>query len=907
MGDPRGSAWRKWDLHVHTPASLVNSYQGPSDPWESFIDALSKLPNEFKVLGINDYIFLDGYKRVLAAKEAGRLPNIDLLLPVVEVRLDKFGGSKSRLSRVNYHVIFSNTITAETIESQFLSALCSRYTLTPEFDHLRTTGRWAAVPTRQSLQDLGRMIIESVPEDRRGEFGPPLVEGFNNLCLSHDAIKDVLESHYFTGRVLTAVGKTEWADVKWNDHSIAEKKTIINGADLVFISSATPDDWERARKSLIDAGVNDRLLDCSDAHQYADAADKDRLGNCFTWIKADPTFEGLRQAVFEYPTRVQVTTNPPLEPILQVRNVRLRFPDAAELQRGETSDVFCFRGAHSLPLSPYLTCVIGGRGTGKSTLLNLMHEKLDPKSTEFFRENKLSPPGETSVDKCVSVDGIGEQRVVEFLQQNEIEQFATDHKRLTTAIFARLRKLDTEDLLRNAEADVEKTRASIETQRTRRETHHELSGRLSVAESELATQRGIVASFQDNEYQRLNGDLASRNKELQALKASKARFQALANQLTALLAQSESASVAGDSTGNAYDRRVSALIEHLRQAVDHARSDGSLEEADKREVTLGSEIKALREQMDDFLRKRGLSPESLSDVGRATERIAHLESDMKTLAARVSGVKSEIDAFVPDREAAERYVKAVESLLAPINAELKGQGSEVKPIELRYRFDMTAFSQAMIRYVADAVGRIEGRAPRPDYVESKLKELNFSGLGTLEEALERIPDDGIYGKTLREFLADGINFDLLKLEAGRRQLEVDAFGQIHVLYDDKPVENSSFGQRCTAVIVVLLLLGNTPIVIDEPEAHLDSSLIAKYLVNLIKERKKHRQIVFATHNANFVINGDAELVHCLSMDDRKVTKVVSTTIENLEHRELLLALEGGQRAFEQRERRYGMA
>jgi energy-coupling factor transporter ATP-binding protein EcfA2 len=118
------------------------------------------------------------------------------------------------------------------------------------------------------------------------------------------------------------------------------------------------------------------------------------------------------------------------------------------------------------------------------------------------------------------------------------------------------------------------------------------------------------------------------------------------------------------------------------------------------------------------------------------------------------------------------------------------------------------------------------------------------------------------------------------------------------------VENSSFGQRCTAVIVVLLLLGNMPIVIDEPEAHLDSSLIAKYLVDLIKSRKQHRQIIFATHNANFVINGDAELIHTMSMDESKVTKIVSTTIENLDNRVFSSPWRAVRRAFHQREQRY---
>jgi len=270
MNDEKGSIWRKWDLHVHTPDSLINSYGG-ADAWEKFIDALEALPAELKVLGINDYIFLDGYKKVIAAKANGRLPNIDLLLPVIELRLDKFGGSKSNLSKVNYHIIFSNEIAPETIESQFLSALCSKYCLTPEFDELRTSGKWAAIPTRQSIEDLGSLIIKSVPADEKAKYSAPIIEGFNNLCLSLNNIQDVLKSHYFAGKTITAVGKTEWSDIKWNDQSIADKKTIINGVDLVFISSVTPADWAKAQKSLTDARVNDRLLDCSDAHQYADS------------------------------------------------------------------------------------------------------------------------------------------------------------------------------------------------------------------------------------------------------------------------------------------------------------------------------------------------------------------------------------------------------------------------------------------------------------------------------------------------------------------------------------------------------------------------------------------------------------------------------------------------------------
>jgi len=905
MSDPRGSVWGKWDLHVHTPDSLIHSYGG-ADAWDKFIDALSKLPPEFKVLGINDYIFLDGYKKVVAAKAAGKLPNIELLLPVIELRLDKFGGSRTGLSRVNYHVIFSNEIAPETIESQFLSALCPKYILTNEIDALRRAGKWSGIPTRQSLEDLGNAIIASVPEEERVNYHDPLTEGFNNLCVNLDSITDTLKSPYFLGKTLTAVGKTEWADIKWNGQSIADKKTIINSADLVFISSATVDAWSKSQKSLTDGGVNDRLLDCSDAHQFADSGDKDRLGKCFTWIKADSTFEGLRQAVFEYRSRVHISDVPPIESVLQIKKVELKFSDEASLSRSDRSDVFCFRGTHEIAFSPYLTCIIGGRGTGKSTLLNLIHEKLDPGSTEFFKQNKLSPTG-TSVDGGVRIDGISEQRVVEFLQQNEIEQFATDHKRLTAAIFTRLRKLDTKALLQENETAVDAAIAATEKQLLRVKNHHELSVRLTDSEKALATQKGMVESFQSADYKRINDELGVLNKELQYLRTSKTRFETLIQDLKALLADSSSIATGLNTNLNAYEQQIQSVAQAIEKLITEASSHPSLVEANRREIEIAARGRLLRVELDKYLKSRGLSEENLSDVGKASENIARLEEEISSLKSKIQMLQTELSQFTLQRDAANQYANAVESLLAPINVDLKGLSTEVKPIELKYRFDLKAFREAMIQYVADAIGQVEGRAPRPDYVENNLKDIDFAALGDRDATIKKIPnDDKIYAKTLREYFAQGVNFETLKLQAELRLLDVRKFGQIYVLYDDKPVENSSFGQRCTAVIVVLLLLGNMPIVIDEPEAHLDSSLIAKYLVDLIKVRKKHRQIIFATHNANFVINGDADLIHCMSMDETKVTKVTSTTIEDLAHRELLLSLEGGEVAFHQREKRYGI-
>jgi exonuclease SbcC len=137
--------------------------------------------------------------------------------------------------------------------------------------------------------------------------------------------------------------------------------------------------------------------------------------------------------------------------------------------------------------------------------------------------------------------------------------------------------------------------------------------------------------------------------------------------------------------------------------------------------------------------------------------------------------------------------------------------------------------------------------------------------------------------------------------------DVPRFMRLEVLYDQKPLERTSFGQRCTAVLVVLLSMGNRPIIVDEPEAHLDSALIATFMVDLIKRVKSQRQIIFATHNANFVVNGDAELVNALATATGEPTTIRPTTIENLDTRSLILNLEGGESAFLQREGRYRLA
>jgi hypothetical protein len=122
----------------------------------------------------------------------------------------------------------------------------------------------------------------------------------------------------------------------------------------------------------------------------------------------------------------------------------------------------------------------------------------------------------------------------------------------------------------------------------------------------------------------------------------------------------------------------------------------------------------------------------------------------------------------------------------------------------------------------------------------------------------------------------------------------------------------STGQKATAVLLLLLLESDAPLVVDQPEDDLDNRFITDGVVPKMREEKRKRQFIFATHNANIPVLGDAELIlglsasgeagqgkaeipveHMGSIDDRPVRELVEEI------------LEGGKDAFEMRRLKYG--
>lgn len=364
---PKGSEWRKWDLHVHTPASIVNGYGGD---WNRFLDELEHLPAEFAVIGVNDYLFLDGYKRLREEKKSNdRLKNIEALFPVVEFRIKKFSGVQFRdTTRVNLHIIFDPDLDPSLIESQFLNTIHGAYALEPGCP----VTTWSGVITLDSLKALGASIKKTVPKGKLTDFGSDLEEGFNNLNVDEDQILKQLDKNSFLRkRYLIGVGKSEWDKIAWDDTSIAEKKDAINKTHVVFTAAASVVAFQNAKDKLLGQCVNNLLLDCSDAHYFSDSSDKDRIGNCFTWIKADPTFKGLLQLVNEPDERCFVGDLPPkLDLVAKNKTKFIRSLQITRKQGATIQEVWF--DSIAVPINPDLVAIIGNKGKGKSALTDII-------------------------------------------------------------------------------------------------------------------------------------------------------------------------------------------------------------------------------------------------------------------------------------------------------------------------------------------------------------------------------------------------------------------------------------------------------------------------------------------------------------------------------------------------------
>lgn len=122
----------------------------------------------------------------------------------------------------------------------------------------------------------------------------------------------------------------------------------------------------------------------------------------------------------------------------------------------------------------------------------------------------------------------------------------------------------------------------------------------------------------------------------------------------------------------------------------------------------------------------------------------------------------------------------------------------------------------------------------------------------------------------------------------------------------KPLEKLSPGQRCSAILPILLLNGNCPLIIDQPEDNLDNRLIRQVIVNVLASIKLRRQVIVATHNPNLPVLGDAEQVIVLRAveEEQCVLETQGILDDGSVVRSITEVMEGGREAFQYRQQIY---
>ncbi|SFE97651.1 hypothetical protein SAMN04487869_13123 [Marinobacter sp. DSM 26671] len=82
----RGSEWHRWEPHIHAPGTILNNQFGVSDPWSTYLSTLEALTPKVEAVAVTDYYVTDTYEEFLQHKVTGRLPDVSLIFPNIELR-----------------------------------------------------------------------------------------------------------------------------------------------------------------------------------------------------------------------------------------------------------------------------------------------------------------------------------------------------------------------------------------------------------------------------------------------------------------------------------------------------------------------------------------------------------------------------------------------------------------------------------------------------------------------------------------------------------------------------------------------------------------------------------------------------------------------------------------------------
>lgn len=879
----RGSEWRKWDLHIHSDAS------DGSDTCTTIIEQ-AKTQN-LAVIALTDH---HTAKNIDNAKKIGLEKGIKVI-PGIEFRSEY--GERS----VHFVGLFPDTHSKITINTKSLTEMILN-PLNLSETRIIALGKEKSPELSDEKAFKKGMFLVQVDFKKAAD----LIHSLSGLVVVHAGTKsnslDEEMKHKGTGEKNTKE--------LYDSLGTLKEELFTNGYIDICEIRKEGDSEEFYRKTFGKPSVLG-----SDAHNASD------VGSRYTWIKADPTFDGLRQIIYEPHERVSITETRPerKNDYLVIDRVEIDHPDF---------------GSQSILLNANLTSIIGGRSSGKSILLGALAKSVgtdkEVKKGKFeynkYIEEQVVP--KLTVHWCDGAPNVG--RKIDYFPQSFINSLAADSKEISTLI---------ENIIRS---DPER-RARLD----------EFNNRLIVLRTDI---NNLVSEY----FQTLEV-IRGTKESLLALGVRAGIFKQIAKLETELAEVKEKMKITLSADEESRFAQQNREIELSKKAATSVDEDNAILSTLMHPITfpdIASRLASLSPETKEPLQEsyRRLSQEFLDKWAEiVAESIVKGKDRKASCLLATQKIESDFN-FIKCSEyfkenttylEIETQLKLEKTRLELFNSKENELQNQLTEIENKKRLILEKHSEyyttsatiadglnytrddvkivCSVRFLAEKYKQILGdRFVQRAYEIQAIVNHEYRDHANFIEHLSTVFDRILDGTIP------------LRTSTTSQQAIIDVFTNSYfdinydVLYENDSLSQMSEGKKAFIILRMLLDFNESgyPILIDQPEDDLDNRAIYDEMATYLKKIKKLRQVIVVSHNPNIVVGGDSELVVCANQDgignknhNRVKFEYVAGSLENtcqkVEATSILATqgvkehvcdiLEGGNEAFLQRERKYRIA
>jgi ABC-type lipoprotein export system ATPase subunit len=665
---PRGAEWRRWDLHVHTPASLLGtSFVGVQ--WDDYVNALEEAAVRHKVavIGVTDYMSIDGYERLHALQHDSKNPRLSsiLLLPNIEFRCLPHTRAGHAL---NLHLLV-NVSDPQHIDKLKQSLRNLKFTYKAQ--------DYGCI--RDELIQFAKRQDASLSDDTAAyRFG---VEQFKP---SHTDIFEWLQKDkWLTDNSVVGIANgNDGISGLPLDSFAAVRDELLCRAD--FILSGNPSDRLHYLGQKADISVATiksqykTLKPCfhgSDAHDIPRLFEPDQKRYC--WVKADPSFLGLLQAIKEPESRSFIGEVPPK--LLEVAGQKRYFIDKVNIAKitGSTLAEKWLDGC-SVPLNTDLVAIIGNKGSGKSALADVIallgHSRQNNHFTFLKRDRfrgKSGIPAKHYIGTLVWHDSSSEDQnlnddspsdkveLVRYIPQGHFEELCNEHvsgksnafeRELRAVIFShagesiRLGALDFDQLIEQQESSFRDQLADYRKDLNR--LNQEISGIEDQSQPEIR--------------KNLNEQVGLLKKQIQEIVSI--RPTEIAQPTDALTPEQAQAATELEA--------VSASVKFINdRAATHSATQSSIAAKTKAIQNIRERIRLLRRSSEQFQEEASKDFQTLGIVPSSVVKVSIDETALTTIETELPALQAQLDTEVSNDTTAKKKHQAEQDILkAKLNA-----------------------------------------------------------------------------------------------------------------------------------------------------------------------------------------------------------------------------------------------